>query len=236
MSALRKFPFSRPATAVIAVALACSALSGCIPLVVGGAAAGTAIVAVDRRSAGMQLIDKNLERTTQNKINESIGDSGRVIVSAYNQRLLLTGEVPNEAAKQSAESIARSAQDVKRVENQLTVGPRASFTTRSNETWITSRVKAELLGTKGVPSGSINVITTRGVVYLMGQVTDLEGQRAASAAAGVNGVSRVIKVFDIVSGSAAAPASGSSAGNGAMAVPGTEANPSSGAVQTFPLE
>lgn len=234
MSVSRPFSLSRSATALVAVSLSCSLLAGCVPLVVGAAAGGTAIVAVDRRSAGMQLVDKNIERRTQNTINESVGEAGRVIVSSYNQRVLLTGEVPSEAAKQSAETIARNATDVKRVDNQLTVGPRASFSTRTNETWITSRVKAELLATKQVPSGSINVITTRGVVYLMGQVTDLEGQRAASAAAGVNGVTRVIKVFDIVSGSSVAPATG---GTGAPAsVPGTGVDPSSGGVQTFPLE
>ena len=234
MSVSRPFTLSRSATTLVALALSGSLLAGCVPLVVGAAAGGTAIVAVDRRSAGMQLVDKNIERTTQNTINESIGEAGRVIVSSYNQRVLLTGEVPNEAAKQSAETMARNATDVKRVDNQLTVGPRASFSTRSNETWITSRVKAELLATKQVPSGSINVITTRGVVYLMGQVTDLEGQRAASAAAGVSGVSRVVKVFDIVSGSSLNTTSGSS--GAPTTVPGTETNPSSGGVQTFPLE
>jgi len=234
MSVSRSFPLSRPAAALVAVSLSCSLLAGCVPLVVGAAAGGTAIVAVDRRSAGIQLVDKNIERRTQNTINESIGEAGRVIVSSYNQRVLLTGEVPTEAAKQSAETMARNATDVKRVDNQLTVGPRASFSTRSNETWLTSRVKAELLATKEVPSGTINVITTRGVVYLMGQVTDLEGQRAASAAAGVSGVSRVIKVFDIVSGNSVTP-SGSATGT-PTTVPGTETNPSSGGVQTFPLE
>jgi len=234
MSVSRSFSLSRPAAALVAVSLSCSLLAGCVPLVVGAAAGGTAIVAVDRRSAGIQLVDKNIERRTQNTINESIGEAGRVIVSSYNQRVLLTGEVPSEAAKQSAETMARNAMDVKRVDNQLTVGPRASFSTRSNETWLTSRVKAELLATKEVPSGTINVITTRGVVYLMGQVTDLEGQRAASAAAGVSGVSRVIKVFDIVSGSSLKP-SGPATGT-PTTVPGTETNPSSGGVQTFPLE
>ncbi len=234
MSVSRPFTLSRSAGALVAGALCCSLLAGCVPLVVGAAAGGTAIVAVDRRSAGMQLVDKNIERRTQNTINESIGEVGRVIVSSYNQRVLLTGEVPNEAAKQSAETMARNATDVKRVDNQLTIGPRASFSTRSNETWITSRVKAELLATKEVPSGSINVITTRGVVYLMGQVTDLEAQRAASAAAGVSGVSRVIKVFDIVSGNSVKAATGSS--SSPTTVPGTEVNPSSGGVQTFPLD
>jgi len=234
MSVSRPFTLPRSATTLIALALSGSMLAGCVPLVVGAAAGGTAIVAVDRRSAGMQLVDKNIERKTQNTINDAIGETGRVIVSSFNQRVLLTGEVPTEAAKQSAETMARNATDVKRVDNELTVGPRASFSTRSNETWITSRVKAELLATKQVPSGSINVITTRGVVYLMGQVTDLEGQRAASAAAGVSGVSRVVKVFDIVSGSSLNTTSGST--GAPTTVPGTETNPSSGGVQTFPLE
>ncbi|MFV9474764.1 BON domain-containing protein [Advenella sp. RU8] len=221
-------------TALLALALGSSTLlSACVPLLIGGAATTTAVVVSDRRTSGMQLTDKNIGIRTENRINEELKDTVRINAMAYNQRVLLTGEAPTLAAKEQAAAIAKGVPDVKAVLNEVVVAPPASFSTRANDSWITSKVRTELLTTKNVPSSTIDITTSRGVVYLMGQVTPIEGDRAASAAAGISGVNRVVKVFDLVSGTGGTTPSSVTSSTGSMTVPGTEVNPST--TQTYPL-
>lgn len=221
-------------TAILAVVLGSSTLlSACVPLLVGGAATTTAVVVSDRRTSGMQLTDKNIGIRTESRISEELKDAVRINAMAYNQRVLLTGEASTLAAKERATAIARGVPDVKTVLNEVVVAPPAAFSTRANDSWITSKVRTELLTTKNVPSSTIDITTSRGVVYLMGQVTPIEGDRAASAAAGVSGVNRVVKVFDLVSDTGTASHSSVTSSSGSMTVPGTEVNPST--TQTYPL-
>ncbi|ARP84966.1 BON domain-containing protein [Bordetella genomosp. 9] len=212
----------------LAIALGASALSGCAPLVVGGAAAGAAVVVTDRRTSGTQVEDQNISFKVERNMSQKFGDTARVNASTYEGVVLLTGEVPNEAAKTQATSLAQGVENVKRVVNQLTVGPVASFTARSNDTWLGSKVRTELLNTKFVPSGTISITTDKGVVYLQGKVTQAEGDYAANAAAGVSGVTKVVKLFDIISREEALRLSGTNSS-------GTSA-PASGATKPAPIE
>ncbi|CFV98557.1 transport lipoprotein [Bordetella pertussis] len=141
----------------------------------------------------------------------------------YGGHVLLTGDAPTEEAKAQATAIAQSIENVKAVTNQLTVGPAADFSTRSNDTWLTSKVKTALINTKYVPSGTISVTTSRGVVYLMGKVTQAEGDYAANAAAGVGGVARVVKLFETISREEAIRLSGSGTKSGEGSSDGTAA-------------
>jgi osmotically-inducible protein OsmY len=188
-------------------------LSACAPVVVGGAAAGAAVVVTDRRTSGIQLEDSNIGFKVERLASQKFGDSARISASSYEGVVLLTGEAPSEAAKEQATALARSVENVKKVVNQITVGPVASFGTRSNDTWLTSKVRTELLNTKFVPSGSISVTTDKGVVYLQGKVTQAEGEYAANATAGLSGVTKVVKLFDIISREEAVRLSGSGSGN-----------------------
>ncbi|WP_066128927.1 BON domain-containing protein [Bordetella ansorpii] len=185
---------------LLATVLACAvALPGCVPLVLGGAAATTAVVATDRRTTGIQLEDQNIALKAQNQIGQKLGDAARINATSYEGRVLLTGDVPSEAAKAEATSIAQRVEHVKTVYNQLTVGPAASLGTRSNDSWLSSKVHASLLNARYVPSSTITVTTDRSVVYLMGKVTKIEGDYAASTVSGVSGVAKVVKLFNIIS-------------------------------------
>ena len=128
---------------------------------------------------------------------------------AYGGILLLTGDVPTDEAKNQATAMARGVENVKQVVNQLTVGPIASLGVRSNDTWLTSKVKTALINTKYVPSGTIAVTTDHSVVYLMGKLTQAEGDYAANAAADVGGVAKVVKLFETISREEAVRLSGS---------------------------
>lgn len=225
-----KKPRFRP-TIVLALVGSLS-LSACVPLLLGGVAATTAIVVTDRRSSGMQLTDKTIDIKAESELGSQFSDSNaRINATTFNRRVLLTGEVATQADKDRATTIARGITDVNDVLNELMIGPPAPFSKRSNDTWISSKVKSELLITKNVPSGSIVVTTSQGVVYLMGQVTQTEGNNAAHVASTVNGVVRVVKAFDIV---AASQVNSSNTSN--TPVTSTSTNNTGSSTQTFPLQ
>jgi len=224
---------------LIAGTLASSlALTACVPLVVGGAAVSVATVVSDRRPASMQANDKKISIYAENKTGAVVPSAtSRVNVMTFNRRVLLTGEVASEEDKRVVEQEVREIDDVTDVVNQLIVGPVADFSTRSNDTWISTKVKTDFLATSGVPSGTILTTTSQGVVYLMGQVTAQESEAAANAAAGVSGVKKVVKVFDLASttnkiSTSAGNTSSTSAPNAGSNV---NSSASTNATQTFPL-
>lgn len=175
-----------------------SLLAGCGAIFLGGAAT-TATVATDRRSAGQQVDDQTIELRSSNEMEKAFGDTARISSLSYDGRLLLTGDVPNLADKQKAEQIARTIDQVKDIKNFIRVGDKTPLSVRTNDTWITSKVKSNLIATKYVPFRTIKVTTERGVVYLMGMVTQEEGDRAAKVASSINGVNKVVKLFKIIS-------------------------------------
>jgi len=195
-----KTPFRSTRRVLLGSAVLCaSILSGCGALVVGGTAATTAIVATDRRTVGEQVEDQAIEMKVAAEMRRLFEDTARVNAASYAGLVLLTGDVPTEQAKQQAGEAAEKVEKVQRVVNELRVGEVTPISVRSNDTWLTSKVKTALINTREVPSRTINVTTERGVVYLLGKVTNDEGQRAAIAASGVRGVNKVVKLFHIVS-------------------------------------
>jgi len=201
---------ARTALFVFGLVGASLTLSGCLaPVLVGGAAAGTAVVATDRRTSGVQLDDKNLGFKVQHAISQKFGDTVRIDANVYEGQVLLTGDAPTEAVKTEATTLAKTQEGVKTVYNEMVVGQPASFGTRSNDTWLSSKVRTALLNTKFVPSGSISTTTDRSVVFLQGKVTQVEGEYAANAAADVSGVHKVVKLFKVISREEAVRLSGS---------------------------
>jgi osmotically-inducible protein OsmY len=187
---------------VVAVVLAATTLvTGCGALVVGTAIVGGAMIATDRRTSGAQVDDEVIELKANGRIGETFpnGDVVRINTTSYNRMVLLTGEVPTEADKTTAEQLVARIENVVSVVNELSVGPPNSFNERTKAAFITSKVKASLVDAKDLFANSIKVVTHRGVVYLMGRVTEREANRAAEIARGVSGVVKVVKVFEILS-------------------------------------
>ena len=173
-------------------------LGGCAAVVVGGAAVGTAMVATDRRTSGTQLEDQNIELKALTRISDTVGDRGHVNVTSYNRMVLLTGEVASEADRTSLEQAVGRIEGVRSIVNELAVMGSSSFTARSNDTVLTSMVKASFVDAKDLQSNAFKVVTERATVYLMGRVTEREAARAAELARGVSGVQKVVRVFDIL--------------------------------------
>ena len=187
----------RPALFLAGAVLAAASLSGCA-LVLGGAVVGGAMVATDRRTTGSQVDDETIELKANNRMNEAFGDRARVSTTSYNRMVLLTGEVPTDADKTTAEQAVARIDNVKSVVNEITVGPINTFSEKSKDTFITAKVKASLVDAKDLFANSIKVVTHRGTVYLMGRLTGREANRATEVARGVSGVVKVVRVFEIL--------------------------------------
>lgn len=183
-------------TALAAVLLAGS-LAGCAPLLVGGAAVGTALMVTDRRSSGAQIDDEAIELRAAGRLREAFGDRAHINVTSYNRQVLLTGEVPTEAMKQQAEQITASVDNVRAIFNELAIMPPTSLPQRSSDALITGKVRASLVDARDLQANAYKVLTERGNVYMMGRVTPYEADRATSIARQIGGVLRVVRIFEI---------------------------------------
>ncbi|MCC7006657.1 MAG: BON domain-containing protein [Ottowia sp.] len=174
-------------------------LSACAPLMIGAAAGGGAAVLADRRSTGVQAIDRGLQLEAQNLLESRLDKPTNIDISVFNRKLLVTGEVATQELKQEAEKVLLQLQNPREVINELHVGAVKGMGTRIQDTYLTSSVKTALIATRGVPSNSMRITTTSSIVYLMGLVTEDEGNIAAKVASSVAGVARVVKLFDYIS-------------------------------------
>jgi len=181
------------------IAMLCVAsllLAGCVPLVVAGAA-GATLVATDRRPTGTQVDDESIELKIANNV-AGFGDRVHVNATSYDSVVLLTGEVPTQDLVGQIGEIARTTAKVRRVVNELGVMPVSSVGTRTNDSYITSKVKARFVEAGKFPANYVKVVTEREVVYLMGLVRHAEGDAAAQIAATTSGAIRVVKVFEYI--------------------------------------
>ena len=193
---IRALRFAHPA---LVITLAGALLAGCAPLLIGGAVVGGAMVATDRRTSGAQVDDEVIELKAKGRMGEAFpGDEARINTTSYNRMVLLTGQVPSDADRTRAEQVAARIDNVASVVNELSVGPPTTFSERSKDAFVTAKVKASIVDAKDLFANSIKVVTHRGVVYLMGRVTEREANRAAEIARGVSGVAKVVKVFEIL--------------------------------------
>ena len=178
---------------------AAATLGACAPLLVGGVIVGGSIVATDRRTSGAQLEDEVIEVKASNRVREALGERGQVNVTSYNRIVLITGDVADAADKATVEQAVGRVENVQSIVNELAIGFPRSVGNRSNDAFITTKVKASFIDAKDLFSNSIKVTTSQGVVYLMGRVTEREATRSAEVARGVSGVQKVVRVFEIVS-------------------------------------
>lgn len=189
---------SRPLSTLIAAAALCTSLAGCAPLLVGGAAVGGAMVATDRRSSGVQLEDETIELKGSQRIRSVAGERANVNVTSYQRQVLLTGEVHSEADKAAIEAAIGKIDGVQSVVNDLAVMWPRSTSERSRDLLLVGKVKATFVDATGLASNAFTVVAARGVVYLMGRVTEEEATRAISLARAVPGVVKVVRLVDVI--------------------------------------
>ncbi len=183
---------------LVVPALAATLLSACAPLIVGGAVGG-ALVATDRRTSGAQLEDEGIELRAASRIRQNLGERVHVNATSYNRVVLLTGEVPTPQDKALVEQVVSRVDNVRSIINELAVSGNTSLTSRSSDALITGKVKALMVDAKDLFANSFKVVTERGVVYLMGVVTQREANRGTEVARSVSGVQKVVRAFEIIS-------------------------------------
>ena len=200
IATLRPTPvFTRWMLAVCAAAVVGTSLTGCLPLLAGGALAGGALVAIDRRTSGAQLEDEGIELRAMSRLRDTIGSRARVSVTSYNRQVLLTGEVLNEQDKKAVEQVITRVENVTSVVNELAVINSPTLVQRSSDVLITGQVKALLVDSKDLFANAFKVVTERGTVYLMGRVTQREADRATDIVRGARGVQKVVRLLEIIS-------------------------------------
>ncbi|MCW8175616.1 BON domain-containing protein [Verminephrobacter aporrectodeae] len=188
----------RSACTVLALAALAASLSACAPLIVGGAVVGS-VMALDRRTTGTQIEDEGIELRAASRLRQALGESAHVNITSFNRQALLTGEVPSAQDRQNAERIVSAVENVRSVVNDLAIMPGSTLGQRSTDTITTGKVRASFVDAKDITANAFKVVTERGVVYLMGRVSSREAQRATEITRGVGGVSKVVRVFEIIS-------------------------------------
>ena len=199
MTPLSKSYFSAPRALALAATLAVAGLMGGCVVLAGGAMVGTALSATDRRSTGTQVEDQAIELKASNRVSMTVGDRGHINTTSYNRTVLITGEVASEADRAALENTIGGIENVRATVNELAVMGNSSLTARSNDAYLTSKVKAAFIDAKDLQVNTLKVVTERGTVYLMGRVTEREATRAADVARGQSGVGKVVKVFELIS-------------------------------------
>jgi osmotically-inducible protein OsmY len=154
------------------------------------------MVVNDRRSTGAQVDDQSIELKILTAAGSSYGNDIHLNVTSYNATVLLTGEVPSKAVQEDIIKVATKTDRVKKVDSYLVIGPNADLSSRTNDSYVTSKVKARFVESDKFSTTHVKVVTERGVVYLMGIVSREEGDAAAQVAATTAGVGRVVKIFE----------------------------------------
>ena len=185
---------------VLAAAVATVGLSGCAPILISGAAVTSATVITDRRTTGSIVDDEVLEKRVRYEIGEVIGhEKHHVVVTSYEGKVLLTGEVLTAADRQKAQDTAVKSVGVHSVVNELAVMTPATVGAVLSDSMLATKVRSSIIGTKKISLNQMKVDVQRGIVYLMGIVTNDEAKTAAKVAAGVSGVQQVVTCFTIES-------------------------------------
>ena len=173
-------------------------LSACAPVMLAGFA-GTALVASDRRTSGTQLEDETIELRGSARIRDALGERAHVNITSYNRQVLLSGEVATERDKQIVEGLLEKLENVKSVVNELSIMQPTSLSSRSNDLLLSAKVKASLVDSRDLFANAFKVVVERGTVYVMGRVTQREATSATNVIRNVNGVNKVVRLFDIIS-------------------------------------
>ena len=171
-------------------------MSGCAPLIIGGAATAAVAMSEDRRSSGVFVDDENNENRALLKVKSRYGSQVHVNITSYNRQVLITGEAASEDIKRGVEEEVSSVPGIKRIFNEMAVGPQAGVIGVSNDTRLTTVVKTRFLEANRFQANHVKVVTEANVVYLMGIVKRAEADAAAQLASTTSGVARVVRLFE----------------------------------------
>jgi len=184
--------------AIIALIVASPLVQGCGALIAGGAAATGVVISQDRRTMGSLTEDEAIEIKASGRVGERFKDGVHVNVTSFNRIVLLTGEVPDAATRTDVERVAWAVENVRGVHNELAVAGVSSYTVRSNDSVITTKVHTRFLDSQKFNPLHVKVVTENSIVYLMGLVRKQEAADATEIARTTSGVQKVVRVFELL--------------------------------------
>ena len=171
-------------------------LTGCVAAVfLVGATAGGAVV-YDKRSTKTMIADRRITENAHYYLNKALQGKIYIQVASFNRTVLMVGDAETPELRAKAYDIVSRIEGVRKVYNEVTIGKPLTLSQRSDDTWITTKVKSAMLLQKGLHSSQLKVVTCNNIVYLMGLVSQPQGDLAAGVARRISGVSSVIKVFE----------------------------------------
>lgn len=185
----------RTTAPLLLIALLLPVLQGCFPVVAGGVGAGVTM-ATDRRTSGIYIEDQAIELKAQSRVSDKLKDQVHLNVTSFNLAALMTGEAPNEALRTEAENLVKTTPNVRQVFNEMAIAPASGFGARSNDSYITTKVKARMVDANKFNANHVKVVTEASTVFLMGMVTRKEAEDATEIARTTSGVMKVVKLFE----------------------------------------
>lgn len=187
-----------PALLVLGLLAGLTVLQGCVPVVATGVVVG-ALAANDRRSLGTQTEDESIGWKVGNRLSERFGSRIHVNATCYNRKLVLTGELPEEAMRAEVLAVARRTENVQAVWDEMVVAPISSVGARTADTYVTSKVRARFLDSGQFSANHVKAFTEAKVVYLLGMLTNREASAAIEVARTTAGVTKVVSLLEIIS-------------------------------------
>ncbi|NVK57661.1 MAG: BON domain-containing protein [Alteromonadaceae bacterium] len=188
----------RSFAALIAIAML-NSVSGCAVVAVGAVGATAVSVSNDRRTAGTQLDDFNAQRKATGLISkdEGVSENSNIEITVYNRVALLTGQAPSQAAINRIESLVKSVDYIRKIHNQIRVGEAIPATSVLHDKWLATKIRTKILASDNVPASQITIVVEDSEVFLMGLVTNQEATAAVDIARHIDGVTKVIRAFEI---------------------------------------
>ncbi|MFZ3185696.1 MAG: phospholipid-binding protein [Pseudomonadales bacterium RIFCSPLOWO2_12_59_9] len=153
------------------------------------------------RTIGSTLDDSLIETKVAvnvNKANPSLDKDSHIIVVSFNGIVLLAGQTPTAALKAQAGQAAQATQRVKKVNNELQIMQPSSLLARNNDTWLTTKIKTQMLADSTIPGSRVKIVTENGIVYMLGLVTRQEANLTTNLVQGVDGVQKIVKLFEYI--------------------------------------
>jgi osmotically-inducible protein OsmY len=192
--------FSKGKFATILIIFVAFMQTGCALMAVGTAGAAATASATDRRTVGTQIDDKTTQSRVRSAINDIplVKDEAAVSVDVYNGQVLLTGQAPLQRMIIDIENSASTVQNVTKVHNQIRLGSPIPATSTMNDVWLASKIKTIMLADEQIPLFKLDLIVEDSEVFIMGLLTKQEAAAAVEAARNVDGVTKVIRVMELI--------------------------------------
>lgn len=171
---------------------------GCAPVAITGATTAVSTVAADRRTTGTMIEDEAIEIKSRLALSDlkELNDRVHINFTSFNTTVLVSGEAPTEEDRQAVIDLVKNVEKVTVVHDEITVAAPSSLLSRSADSVITAKIKAKLIAEQDLSTLHIKVVTENGVTYLMGLVSEEEGDIATEVARRTGGVQKVVKLFE----------------------------------------